>query len=333
MILHIFLTVLKVIGILLLVVLGLVLLILLSALFVPVCYRMCGSKTGKVLTGKGSVSWLFGLIHFSAAYTDSKAKLEIYLFGIPLVALKGRIDQWRNKRRKSASRVKRRTAKKPVVQQKKETARSVPRVTDRSSEVRPQKQMQQEDKRQESPVTEPVKTSIQEHPEMSAEESAAELAAKVWSKMKEVILKVLRFPARVLERIRKSRLTIKQFCDKIKQWYTFLQMDDTKQALAFLKGKGFLVLRHVLPVKIQGTLHFGFEDPSITGQVLALAGMVYPLYGKTFRIIPDFEQQILEGEVNLKGRIFGGYLLLQAWQIYRCKEIRRTYQRFQHKEA
>ena len=164
-------------------------------------------------------------------------------------------------------------------------------------------------------------------------EQEPDTAAVIFQKIKEILLKIWRFPGRVLERIRKSRLTFRQFCDKIKKWYRFLQMDDTKQALIFLKGKGFLVLRHMLPVKIQGNLHFGFEDPSITGQVLAVAGMVYPLYGKTFRIIPDFEQQVLEGEVNLKGRVFGGYLLLQAWQIYRCKEIRRTYQRFQHKEA
>ncbi|MGN1183883.1 MAG: DUF2953 domain-containing protein, partial [Oliverpabstia sp.] len=164
-------------------------------------------------------------------------------------------------------------------------------------------------------------------------EQEPDTAAVIFQKIKEILLKIWRFPGRVLERIRKSRLTFRQFCDKIKKWYRFLQMDETKQALLFLKGKGFLVLRHMLPVNIQGNLHFGFEDPSITGQVLAVAGMVYPLYGKTFRIIPDFEQQVLEGEVNLKGRVFGGYLLLQAWQIYRCKEIRRTYQRFQHKEA
>ena len=62
MILHMILAVLKVIGIFLLVVLGLVLFVLLSALFVPVCYRMWGKRTADILEGKASVSWLFGLI-------------------------------------------------------------------------------------------------------------------------------------------------------------------------------------------------------------------------------------------------------------------------------
>lgn len=309
MILHIILTILKVIGILLLAVLGLVLFFLLSALFVPVCYRMWGKRTATVLEGKASVSWLFGLIRLSVGYVDSQSKLELYLFGIPLLALKDRINRWRKKRRKPGKRMRQ----------------------GKSSDTKPADQMRKDN--QAVQVKEPAEKPVQDQVDSDSTEQEPDTAAVIFQKIKEILLKIWRFPGRVLERIRKSRLTFRQFCDKIKKWYRFLQMDDTKQALLFLKGKGFLVLRHMLPVKIQGNLHFGFEDPSITGQVLAVAGMVYPLYGKTFRIIPDFEQQILEGEVNLKGRVFGGYLLLQAWQIYRCKEIRRTYQRFQHKEA
>ena len=309
MILHMILTILKVVGILLLAVLGLVLFFLLSALFVPVCYRMWGKRTATVLEGKASVSWLFGLIRLSVGYVDSQSKLELYLFGIPLLALKDRIDRWRKKRRKPGKRMRQ----------------------GKSSDTKPADQMRKDN--QAVQVKEPAEKPVQDQVDSDSTEQEPDTAAVIFQKIKEILLKIWRFPGRVLERIRKSRLTFRQFCDKIKKWYRFLQMDDTKQALLFLKGKGFLVLRHMLPVNIQGNLHFGFEDPSITGQVLAVAGMVYPLYGKTFRIIPDFEQQVLEGEVNLKGRVFGGYLLLQAWQIYRCKEIRRTYQRFQHKEA
>ena len=309
MILHMILTVLKVIGIFLLAVLGLVLFFLLSALFVPVCYRMWGKRTATVLEGKASVSWLFGLIRLSVGYVDSQSKLELYLFGIPLLALKDRINRWRKKRRKPGKRMRQ----------------------GKSSDTKPADQMRKDN--QAVQVKEPIEKPVQDQVDSNSTEQEPDTAAVIFQKIKEILLKIWRFPGRVLERIRKSRLTFRQFCDKIKKWYRFLQMDDTKQALIFLKGKGFLVLRHMLPVKIQGNLHFGFEDPSITGQVLAVAGMVYPLYGKTFRLIPDFEQQVLEGEVNLKGRVFGGYLLLQAWQIYRCKEIRRTYQRFQHKEA
>ena len=328
MMLHMILTVLKVIGILLLAVLGLLLFFLLSALFVPVCYRMWGKRTVDVLEGKASVSWLFGLIRLSVGYVDSQSKLELYLFGIPLVALKDRIDRWRKNRRKPGKRMRQRKTEKKVVQQKRESSQAVPSLTGKSSDTKPADQICKDNQ-----VKEPVEKPVQDQVDSDSTEQEPDTAAVIFQKIKEILLKIWRFPGRVLERIRKSRLTFRQFCDKIKKWYRFLQMDDTKQALIFLKGKGFLVLRHMLPVKIQGNLHFGFEDPSITGQVLAVAGMVYPLYGKTFRLIPDFEQQVLEGEVNLKGRVFGGYLLLQAWQIYRCKEIRRTYQRFQHKEA
>ena len=88
-----------------------------------------------------------------------------------------------------------------------------------------------------------------------------------------------------------------------------------------------------MPRRITGKVLFGFEDPSLTGKILAAASLLCPLYKNKFQIIPVFDRTVLEGEVKLSGRIFGGYLLLQALLIYRCREVKATYQKFQQKEA
>ena len=53
------------------------------------------------------------------------------------------------------------------------------------------------------------------------------------------------------------------------------------------------------------------------------------------RLIEDcFEdEEILEGDVMLKGRIFGFVLLKAAWRVYRSQSVKKTIRKFQHKEA
>ena len=70
----VFLTVLKVIGIILLCIIGFLLLIILLALFVPIRYKLKGNKGIENSDIKASVcvSWLLHLISFKAEFVDSK---------------------------------------------------------------------------------------------------------------------------------------------------------------------------------------------------------------------------------------------------------------------
>lgn len=300
--LHIILMILKIIGILLLVLLGIVLLFLLSLLFVPVCYSGWGKKEGKTYQGKASVSWLFHLIHGTVVYEEKQSRFELYLCGIPLMKL----------REKTKNRKKRKEGK-----------------------VQPERTVETEEtKIQSEQLAEKAKTIIQ--PEKSAENPETKVhpqKPRLWEKIKKSLQKMIHFPSAVWKRLKKIRLTFRGFCDKIKEWYTFLTSDTMKAAFQFIKITGKKLLRHILPRKIRGRLVFGFEDPSWTGQVLGVAAILYPVYQDRLQLIPVFDQAILEGEVRFSGRIFGGYLLWTAWQVYKNRDIRKIYHRFQNKEA
>lgn len=339
--LHILLTILKILGILLLVLVGLLLLIILSVLFVPVCYRAQGKRTEDELCGKAAISWLFRLLYARIEYREGKSAFEIYAFGIPLLALKRKLGEWKKSRRiKKADSVQKEENAEPEDIPKKEPAGSAKEaessVEKAVSDGIPEKTTADD--------TKDLKifpsSEVQQEPGESQQSrfrtifrSIISKISGIWNKGKNFIKKLCGLPAKAVERLRKFRLTFRGFCDKINQWHTFLQMDDTRQAVRFLKGKGKLLFRHILPRKIRGKIRFGFEDPSLTGKILAGASVVYPLYKDSFQIIPVFDSQVLEGEVELKGRMFGGYLLWQAWQIYRNREVKVTYRRFQHKEA
>lgn len=300
--LHIILMILKIIGILLLVLLGIVLLFLLSLLFVPVCYSGWGKKEGKTYQGKASVSWLFHLIHGTVVYEEKQSRFELYLCGIPLMKL----------REKTKNRKKRKEGK-----------------------VQPERTVETEEtKIQSEQLAEKAKTIIQ--PEKSAENPETKVhpqKPRLWEKIKKNLQKMIHFPSTVWARMKKMRLTFQGFCDKIKEWYTFLTSDTMKAALHFVMMTGKKLLRHILPRKIRGRVVFGFEDPSWTGQVLGVAAILYPVYQDRLQLVPVFDQAILEGEVRFSGRIFGGYLLWTAWQVYKNKDIREIYHRFQNKEA
>lgn len=91
----------------------------------------------------------------------------------------------------------------------------------------------------------------------------------------------------------------------------------------FQKNKGvighilywiFRIIRSVLPKRLDGIIHFGLNDPSHTGYVLAIFYLFYPEKRGKMLIQPDFEKFIICGEVKISGRII---LILLLYYVLR----------------
>lgn len=122
--------------------------------------------------------------------------------------------------------------------------------------------------------------------------------------------------------LEKIQYLFSQVCDK-------LEMVDEKRRwiMAFLKDsrnqKSFLliwrqikaILKHIVPTRAKGDVRFGFDDPATTGQVLSACSVVYALYGSQFVFTPDFENSVIEGDVDLKGRIRLGSILVRVLRV------------------
>ena len=105
------------------------------------------------------------------------------------------------------------------------------------------------------------------------------------------------------------------------------------RSLQFLLGRGRGILKHILPKKMKGNLIYGFDDPALTGQLLGAFAVFYPVYRNRLQITPVFDHAVLEGKLELKGRIFTVYLAVQALRILLQKDVKVTYRRLQNKEA
>ena len=326
---YVILTILKILGIILLVLLGLLLVIVLSVLFVPVRYRLEGEKLSpgwSEANGKVRVSWLLHLIHLRIQYREKELDWECYLFGVPLKKAGAAVREWKKKRRKKKiqkkNEPKKRTAtkkkgqEKPLqIEEKIRTAAKEQKSTEKQTKPEKSKTAESEAKKTE------IKTSERKQQE---KEKVSDKLSRFWNRCKKIVGSILKFPGKLKKKLTNIRLTFRGFCDKIKRWRTLWNEESTQAALHFLTEKGRKLIRHVLPRKIRGSITFGCEDPALTGQILGAVAIAYPLYGKGVAVYPRFEEKILEGQLQVKGRIVVACLLWQAWKIYRNPDVRKT---------
>lgn len=93
----------------------------------------------------------------------------------------------------------------------------------------------------------------------------------------------------------------------------FLIAEENRPGLTRMVSSFWGILRKSQPKKIRGYLRFGLEDPADTGLLLAAAAVVYGRYGDSVQILPDFEQKILEGDLEIQGSLrFGAALRMVA---------------------
>ena len=83
------------------------------------------------------------------------------------------------------------------------------------------------------------------------------------------------------------------------------------------------LIRAVRPRKVRGHLDYGSTDPSTTGKVLACAAVIYPWYGNNIAIDPDFENERLAFDMDLKGRIYLCVVAKVMLQLYFNRKVKR----------
>lgn len=131
--------------------------------------------------------------------------------------------------------------------------------------------------------------------------------------------------------LKKIKYTFQNICDKIKmlkqkkdEVEAYIKDESHKAALKKVWKELKKLLRTLKPKKLTVNAHFGFEDPSLTGKVLAVLSMLYPFYGDNIRIQPDFENVIMEGDFYIKGKIRIIHAVKLAWNLIWDKNVRIT---------
>lgn len=323
----ILLTILKVLGILLLVLFIVLVFLVLLVLFVPVRYRISlHRKEGEEapVAVEVKITWLLHLINAAFSYPEA-AFVRVRIFCFTLF----RSDK---KKKESDAEPKQKTDRQKAPASNKEEPPST----------------KEEDKEEQaaSSSTDSGEGSKAESPAESAQEATTAQDEGELEKVQEqeeeknIFEKIKEFFQKLFSLFQNIQYTITQICDKIKhivnniQYYlNILKSDTFSRVWTLCFGEVFYLLKSILPGKISGSLLIGTGDPASTGQVLAVYGILYPMLGNHITVTPDFERQIVEGELFLRGKITAFKGLKVAWRVYFNRDVRRLIRLFKREAA
>ena len=284
-------TILKVIGIILLVVLALILTALLCVLFVPVKYRAVGSFDNTDIRAKAHVSWLFHLFALHIEYAD---ETDGY---IRLAFVKRKLFD---------------DADSDYENDEKAAEASDDDVMDEAAKT------ETEDKVSENTGDEP-KISADENQHIKQQTKLAH--QKTYKKRNK------KPPKKSHKKQFKDKSDkIKNCIYKLKREYSD---EKNKAAFSHLKKELFIILKRICPRRLKLTMVYSTGSPDTTGISLGILACFPVGYTNRWRITPDFESEkpYAKGSFDIKGHVIVISILAATLRILFDKNCRRLYNR------
>ena len=327
--LHIIIFILKIIGILLLVILGLILLLVSSVLFVPITYKVRAERKDEVIQVRAVAGWMFRLLSVHYRFHTSQEPMQLLqgrILGIPV---------WKPLEPKKEKPKK--AEKKPKAKQSKPKQMEAKQL-EQKAEVKSSDKAKERLKKDLTPGT-AVVTMPQPEPEVSRQEQPQDKQAQTKPPRQSILKKLLYAIRRIYGKITAIgrglfSLVVKllhmpeKASETIGTLTDFWNLEENVKARESIWRELKFLWKHSRPRKADLTLHFGFEDPSWTGQcmgVLSILNVWYP--GRIF-LKPEFEQEIFEGTLYIKGHMMLAVPLLSIFRLWRDENVMKIYRRF-----
>lgn len=305
--LHIVLTLLKIIVFFLLTLLGIALLLVFMVLASPVSYEFSGGWDGKPHL-KGRVYWLYRILRITVIIKNGQPEARISIFG----RVMGSGEKAEHKEEKNGNTLKEEQA--PLINENNETV---------SEDV----------------LNEAVSEDVLEEREFFSEEDGAipkeaetfpeedgffrEEAESLWDIESE--------PEEIPETgfVQGSTGETGSVLSVIRKVLDFINQPSVRLLLGKLRKGIGRIIRHLRPSDLRIRARIGTEDPSLTGRIMELAAVLYAFYGDHIEIAADFDKKVLEAVFSVKGRLIPGYLIVKilgmALRILLNRECRAFY--------
>ena len=327
---HILLLILKVLGLTILILLGIILVLLLLLMIAPFRYAIDAEYYGDI-KAVARIRWLIFVLDLKGMYGEQRFLYYLKSFGLTISTNDENDKHY--KKPPDDDEASGKKAKKALGRKDKEKAKNK-KVTNQQSE-----QPLLPDATQSEPLTEVgidsegegaeeerkpgIFTRIREKLEQGLD-FIVTIPMRIHEKFEEILVRILDFFAHINENVTKvvkKRDEISRHADKVMK---FIRLESTKKAMKDLLKYLKQILKHVVPRKYHGKVHFGMEDPATTGQLLGAAAVLFPVYRENLVIVPDFEQKIIEGEFSAKGRVIVGFFVIQAIKVLLNRNLVKT---------
>ncbi len=338
----ILLTILLFLGKFFLLLLLLILLLILILLFVPFRYRLDTAKDQKEIFGGGTISFLFSAIQVSFSIAGNvgdrvKRDLDIIIFGISRNSIK-------EKRKEAEKKKSQRKKQERIEALKREDPQKYEELKQEAKARREQKKAILEPEEKSEEVSKESDSIVMKsaHPDRTLEtkttnsnKAAAGVLYSILQRLTTLISNGCGLVTRAFTRLLFApiRVIVKLF-DLSERWRnikaglseiaSFLRDERLWGAVKSVGIDLKKIIKHLSPKKISGRLQYGFEDPSITGSILAALSLIPFVYRNELELYPDFETEEthIDGELHLKGRLYLFYLLWIAVTLLLNKNVR-----------
>ena len=329
--LHLIGLILKIIGIILTVILGILVLLVCIVLLVPVRYAADVDFPGNVseIKAHGSVSWLIHLIRLKVSFENEELKWKLGLVWLRFSS-EAEKDKEAAPKEKRGKKNKEKSVNVPKTQRIEEKDASENAKEKKSAETGKEERAEVKLQKTEVQGKETQNTKSKDAKALDAEHLKKESQdTKSHKTEPEEMSRIEKLCERFRKIFEKIKYTFRQICDKIKaigetkeQITVFLENESHQRAFAKLMKETVWIRRFLRPKEITGDIHFGFEDPYLTGKMLALLSMIYPFVGEHMNIEPDFEEKVLEGSVKIRGGLRLFHLIALVWCLIWNRDIR-----------
>lgn len=300
-------TILKVIGIILLVVLALILTALFCVLFVPVKYRAVGSFDNTDIRAKAHVSWLLHLFALHIEYAD---ETDGY---IRLVFVKKKLfdnyealddgDMDEAAKTETEDKVSENTA-----DESKTPADESAHVADEQTENESTAQNHNEQR-----TVNDENQHIKQQTKLTHQKTYKKRNKKPPKKSHK-------------KQFKDKSDKIKNCIYKLKREYSD---ERNKAAFLHLKKELFIILKRICPRRLKLTMVYSTGSPDTTGISLGILACFPVGYTNRWRITPDFESEkpYAKGSFDIKGHVIVISILAATLRILFDKNCRRLYNR------
>lgn len=297
-------TILKVIGIILLVVLALILTALLCVLFVPVKYRAVGSFDNTDIRAKAHASWLFHLFALHIEYaqeTDGYIRLAFVKKGLFADSLGDNYEAFNDDVMDDAAKT--------------ETEDKVSENTGDGSKIPADESEHITDEQAEDECT------AQTHNE---QRTVNDENQHIKQQTKLTHQKTYKKPHK--KQFKDKSDKIKNCIYKLKREYSD---ERNKAAFSHLKKELFIILKRICPRRLKLTMVYSTGSPDTTGISLGILACFPFGYTNRWRITPDFESEnpYAKGSFDIKGHVVVISILAATLRILFDKNCRRLYNR------
>ena len=137
----------------------------------------------------------------------------------------------------------------------------------------------------------------------------------VFEKILEKLKSIVKIPQKIYNKVR-------GLYRKFRKYKDFIDDSRVRKAVSYIIKKIKLVLKRVLPRKLNGNAVIGMADPATTGFIMAGLSLFYKRWAGHFDIQPDFTEKRIEAKGDFKGRIYLIGIVIPALKVWLNKDVK-----------